>query len=119
MGRSEALASFLRNYQSKLVTTYKKFGLNINSMLFLVMLVAIPEIQSLSDRVIFVLAMVVLLGVLYWVHARFIPNTSVSLVEARANAFVRAWPTILSWLVAASASLVAALLFRWITHGAL
>jgi hypothetical protein len=118
VGRSEALAIFLRNYQSKLVTTYKKFGLNINSVLFIAMLIAIPELQSLIDRVVFVLAAVVLLGALYWVHAKFIPNTSISLGEARANAFLRAWPTILSWLIAASASLAAALLFRWITHGA-
>jgi len=119
VGRSEALASFLRTYQSNLVTTYKRFGLNINSVIFLAMLVLIPEIESLRDRVLFVVATVVLLGLLYQVHARFIPNTSVSLGEARANAFVRAWPTILSWLVAASASLVAALLYRWFTHGAL
>lgn len=119
VGRSEALASFLRTYQSNLVTTYKRFGLNINSVLFLAMLIAIPEIDSLADRAIFVLATVTLLGVLYWVHAKFIPNTTIFLGEARANAFVRAWPTILSWLIAASASLAAALVFRWITQGAL
>lgn len=119
VGRSEALASFLRTYQRNLVTTYKRFGLNINSIIFLAMLVAIPEIDSWKDRFLFVAATVGLLGLLYWVHAKFIPNASVSLVEARANAFVRAWPTILSWLVAASASLVAALVFRWITHGTL
>ncbi len=119
VGRSEALASFLRVYQRNLVTTYKRFGLNINSMIFLAMLVAIPEIASWQNRVVFVVATVILLGLLYWIHAKFIPNASVSLVEPRANAFVRAWPTILSWVVAVSASLVAALVFRWITHGAL
>lgn len=118
VGRSEALASFLRAYQRNLVTTYKRFGLNINSIIFLAMLVAIPEITSWQDRVVFVVATILLLGLLYWVHANFIPNASVSLVEPRANAFVRAWPTILSWVVAASASLVAALVFHWITQPA-
>lgn len=116
VGRSVALANFLGSYQRSLVTTYKRFGLNINSVIFLAMLVAIPEIVSWQDRLVFVLATTALLGLLYGVHAKFIPNVSISLSERRANAFVRAWPTILSWLIAASASVAAALIFQWINQ---
>lgn len=115
VGRSEALASFLRNYQSTLVTTYKKYGLNINSILVMAMLIAIPELEDVGGRILFVLAVFALLGVLHWVHAKFIPSTAILLGDVRVNALMRAWPTVLSWIVAASASLAAALLFRWIT----
>jgi hypothetical protein len=116
IGRAEALASFLRKYQSNLVTKYRKFGLNLNSVIFVAMLVLIPEIATLSARAMFVGATFVLLLGLLWFHQRFIPNASIQLTEAKPNAFVRAWPTILSWVVAASASLIAALVFRWLTQ---
>jgi len=116
VGRSEALAAFLRRHQSRLVTSYRKFGLNLNSVIFLAMLVLIPEIGTLEARVAFVAATVVLLILLLWAHSKFIPNASLVLTDKRPNVFIRAWPTILSWLVAASASLGAALVFYWLTR---
>ncbi len=116
IGRAEALATALRKNQSSLVTGYRKFGLNLNSLIFLAMLVLIPEIETFVARMIFVGATVVLLMLLWGIHSKFIPNTSIFLTEARPNVFVRAWPTVLSWLVAASASLVAALVFYWLTR---
>ena len=118
IGRAEALASFLRKYQSNLVTTYRKFGLNLNSVILAAVLVLIPEIATLSERAIFVGSTCALLLGLLWFHKRFIPNASILLTESKPNALVRAWPTILSWVVAASASLIAALVFRWLTHNA-
>lgn len=119
VGRSEALANFLKPYASTLVTTYKRFGLNINSVIFLAMFVAIPEIQWWGERTIFVVAVVALLGILYWLHAKVIPNTYILLRQTQPSAIVRAWPTIVSWILAASASLAAAVVFRLITHGTL
>ena len=112
VGRSEALASFFRNYQKKLVTTYKKYGHGINTIIFLTMLVLIPEIQSVFDRVVFVCGVSFILFVLYWFHARYIPNTYIILDKSSTNPFLRAWPTVVSWLSAVSASLFAAILYR-------
>ena len=111
VGRSEALASFFRNYEKKLVTTYNKYGLGINSIIFLAMLVVIPEIQSVIGRAVLVSSITLLLVCLHWFHARFIPNTYILLDKSSTNPFFRAWPTIFSWLSAVSASLVATLLF--------
>lgn len=116
VGRSEALASFFRNYEKKFVTTYNKYGLGINSIIFLLMLVIIPEIQSVIDRVVFVCSITLLLLSLHWFHARFIPNTYILLDKSSTNPFFRAWPTIFSWLSAVSASLVAALLIIAISN---
>jgi hypothetical protein len=115
VGRSVALSNFLDLYKSGLVTTYKRFGLNLNSVVFFLVLVLAPEIKSMWDRFLFVSASALLLGGLYWVHSRFIPNASISLAQPRATAFARAYPTMISWLVAVTASLVAALIFEWIT----
>lgn len=119
VGKSQALVAFLKRHQSNLVTNYRKFGLNLNSVIFLAMLVAIPEIDTWEARTGFVIATISLLGALLWAHSKFIPNASLVLTEEKPNALTRAWPTILSWFVAASASLVAALVFYWLTRNTL
>lgn len=119
VGRSETIAAFLRRHESRLITNYRKFGLNINSVIFLAMLVLIPEIRTIEARVTFVIATILLLVLLLWTHSKFIPNASFMLTETRPNLFVRAWPTILSWVVTTSASLAAALIFYWLSGGAL
>lgn len=119
VGRSETLAAFLKKHQSNIVTNYRKFGLNLNSIIFLAMLVAMPEIGTWQRRTAFVIATIALLVMLFWAHSKFIPNASFVMTETKPNAFTRAWPTILSWLVAASASLTAAFIFYWLTKNSL
>ena len=114
-GKAEATARQLRKLQNVLVTTYKKFGLTLNQIIFLAMLVLIPAIQFLWQRVLFVAVVILLLRVLLWLHQRFIPNTTLYLSEEEPSAIQVVWPTILSSLAAATASLAAALLFWWLT----
>lgn len=114
VGKAEATARVLRGYEKTLVTTYKKFGLSLNHTIFLVMLVAMPSILSFRDRSIFAAVIVALLNGLYWLHQRFIPNALVSLHKERPSLAQRISPTVVSWLVAASASLAAALVYKWL-----
>jgi hypothetical protein len=115
VGKAEAVARTLRLSEKGLVTNYKKFGLGLNQVIFLAMLVLIPDIPSLWYRLLFVASVVILLTALYWMHQRFIPNAVIYLSDRRPSALQRAWPTMLSWLVAATASLAGALVFYWLT----
>jgi len=115
IGKAEAIAGLLRRHQNSLITTYRKFGLNLNQLIFLAMLVAIPEITSLGRRALFVAAVFLLLTSLLWVHSRFIPNATIRLTGSPPTALARVWPTIVSWLFAVIASLVAAYLYTWLT----
>lgn len=119
VGRSEALEAFLERFTSPLVTTYKRFGLNLNSVIVLAMIIAVPEIDPWIERISFVVATVAVLLGLYWLHTTFIPNTAIALTAGQPGVLGRTGPTILSWLFAVSASLVAALIFRLLTHGSL
>lgn len=119
VGRSEALKAFLARFTSPLVTTYKRFGLNLNSVILLAMIIAVPEIEPWIERISFVVGTVAVLLGLYWLHTKFIPNTAIALTADQPGILGRAWPTVLSWLFAVSASLVAALIFRLLTHGSL
>jgi hypothetical protein len=115
IGKAEAIAGLLRRHQNSLITTYRKFGLNLNQLIFLAMLVAIPEITSLGSRALFVAVVFLLLTSLLWVHSRFIPNATIRLTGSPPTALARVWPTIVSWLFAVIASLVAAYLYTWLT----
>jgi len=90
--------------------------LNINAIIILAMLVAIPEISSWFRRAIFVVAVYILLIFLLQLHSKFIPNTVIYLSKQKPSFFKKSWPTILSWLIAVSSSLVAALIFYLLTR---
>jgi len=117
-GKAEATARMLRTFEKTLVTTYKKFGLTLNQVIILGMLVLIPSIQLLWQRAVFVVAIILLLQSLLWLHQRFIPNVTLYLAEQEPNALKSVWPTLLSFLMGVVASLLAAWLFRWLTGGA-
>lgn len=118
VGKAEAIARMLRTFEKGLATNYRKFGLTLNQVIFWAMLVLIPTLQVLWQRGVFVVVVVLLLGFLYWLHSRFIPSAAVYLSEQEPTFFQRAWPSTLSWLLMATASLTAALVFYWFTHRA-
>jgi len=115
IGKAEAIASLLKQNQSTLITTYKKFGLNLNQAIFLAMLVVMPSIKAWMDRASFAVAVFILLTGMLWFHAKFIPNASVRMGVVKSAFLGGIGPTLLSWFVAASASLFAAFIFYWLT----
>jgi hypothetical protein len=115
VGKAESISQAIRPKQHKLVTSYKKYGLNLNAIIFFVMLIAIPEVMGLKNRAIFVLVVFALLNILIWIHSKFIPNTIIYLTGKKPSIISRSWPTILSWLVAVSSSIFAAWIFYLLT----
>lgn len=118
VGKAEAIARMLRAHEKGLVTVYKKFGITLNQIIFLTMLVLIPAIESLWQRAGFVVFVVVLIGILFRLHTRLIPNTALYFGEQEPTVFQRMWPSLASWLIAATASLAAAVVFYWLTRRA-
>jgi len=118
VGKAEAVARMLRVFEKGLVTTYKKFGLTLNQIIFLAMLILIPAIDSLWQRAAFVAFVVLLLGILFWLHGRFIPSVALYFGEREPTVLQRMWPSLAYWLIAATASLAAAFAFYWLTRSA-
>ena len=112
VGKAESISKELEKYRNNLVTNYKKFGLTLNQFIFLAMLVVLPEISSITYRASFVAIVLVLLFILFKLHIKFIPNTLILLSGQKAGFLNRAWPSIISWMIAASSSIFAA----WVYH---
>ncbi|TVS00856.1 MAG: hypothetical protein EA406_00145 [Rhodospirillales bacterium] len=116
IGKAETLARQLRRHEQTLVTNIKKYGLGLNQFIFIAMLVLFPEVEPLWRRGVFAVIVVGLLLALVWAHWRFLPTVVIYSSPRKAGAFARAWPGILSWLIAATASLAAALAFYLLTQ---
>jgi hypothetical protein len=114
VGRAEAIASRLKRHQNSFVTAYKKFGLNINQAIFLVMLILIPQFTSIGKRAAFVISVYVILHALLWVHSRLIPSADIRASSPAPSQIARALPSIASFLFAIIASLVAAYIYTWL-----
>jgi hypothetical protein len=117
LGKAESIYQTLKPKQNSLVTTYRKYGLNLNGAIFVAMLIVIPEITGWKDRGLFVIAVFSLLNFLLFVHKKFIPNTAIYLEQTKPGYLKRAWPSILSWFIAASSSIAAAYLFSILRGG--
>lgn len=111
VGKAEATARLLHSSESSVLTNYKKFGLTFNQFIFFCMLIAMPAINTLFDRATFVIAVVLLLNILYWLHTQFIPIAVVNLANAKPTIFERIWPSFLSWFIALTSGVAASWLF--------
>lgn len=112
VGKAESLRRSLASYENHVITNYRKYGLNLNSGIFLVMIAFVPGITTWPKRLMFVAVVTFLLGVLYAAHSKMIPNTLILLEKRPAGAWARVWPTVLSWVIAVSSALVAGWLLK-------
>lgn len=115
IGKAESVARTLRAYESALVTNYKKFGLTLNQMIFLAMLIVIPAIEQLPYRAAFAVSVIVLLQFLFWLHSKFIPILIVYPSNPTPSVLRRLWPSAVSWLIAVTSTIAASYLFLWLT----
>lgn len=115
VGKAESIKKEIAKYENLLITGYRKYGLNLNTIIFLLMLVLIPEIVTWPKRLVFVTSVYALLESLNAIHRRLIPNTVIFSETKPPTLMARTWPSLLSWLIAFSSSLVAAIIFWLLT----
>lgn len=112
VGKAESLRRSLASYENHVITNYRKYGLNLNSGIFLLMIAFVPGITTWPKRLMFVAVVTFLLGILYSAHSKMIPNTLILLENRPAGVWARLWPTVLSWVMAVSSALVAGWLLK-------
>lgn len=116
VGKAESVRKALSAYENSVISNYRKHGLNMNFVLFLIMLILMPSIAGILRRVIFVSAVMILIRILFAIHSRVIPNTLVLIRAKPKGPLGLAWPSILSWFLAVTSSVVAALIFWLLTR---
>jgi len=112
VGKAESLRRSLARFENNVVTNYRKYGLNFNSFIFLLMIAFVPEISTWPKRLLLVAAVVILLAMLYSIYSKLIPNTLILLSQRTTGFWARAWPSVLSWLLAVTSALIAGWLLQ-------
>jgi hypothetical protein len=115
-GKAHNLRALLAAHENRLVSWYRRYGLLINSLIFLILLVAAPEVDEWPQRAVLVGAIFGLLGILALIYNRFVPNTVIFASTTEPSLWARFWPSALSWLAAVTSSLVALWLFWFFTR---
>ena len=89
IGKAEALTRKLRRYEKNLVTNTKKYGVGLNQVMVLAMLLLFPVIETLWRRVIFAVIVVGLVLVLVLAHKKFLPSVVVFMSPQKTSVLER------------------------------
>ncbi|MBL8638889.1 MAG: hypothetical protein JNK24_00900 [Alphaproteobacteria bacterium] len=116
LGKAEIIAGILKRHQNGLITKYKKFGLNLNQLVFLAMLVAMPSITPWWYRAGFALCVFLLLSAMLWLHAKYIPNALIKMSASKPTWFSRIWPSLISWLTGIVGAVIGGYILYLITR---
>ncbi len=110
-GRARNLRDRLRVYENRPLTIYRRHGLAINQVLFLAMIVIVPGLRALWERMAFVGGVTLILLALLIVYNGLFPNTMLLLTDKKPGLFSRLWPQLLALAITAGGGLLAALLY--------
>lgn len=110
LGQLETLKHELKQYERNYITNFKRWGLSINQLLLLGAIVLLPSFSSLLDRAIFMIAGLVLIVGVNWLHSRYLPFAAIHLREKKKGFFKRFGLSAASWVLGIVAAVFAALL---------
>jgi hypothetical protein len=111
LGEAEATASFLRQFESRLSTAIGKYHLNVNLLIVVGALIAMPDL-SIWKRAIFAFAVLGVIIVAQKLQVNLIPNLVISATEKPRGKFLQFWPSVLSWIISMTAAVVASIAYK-------
>lgn len=104
-GKIVQIRNYLKRYEARLNYYYRKYGLFLNSIIFLSMLVWFPSIQDIRSRLYVVLFVVTVLTMLLILYRRLLPNTQIYVREKKASFWRRNRDHMLVYTITAIISL--------------
>lgn len=114
LGTLEQVKSYVQPYERSYSTNLKRFGIGFNQAILFGALVFLPSLNTIMDRA-FLLGVVVILGLLVaQAHQRYLPFASIHLREKRITLWSKTAPSLVSWLLTASAAVVSGLLLAYL-----
>jgi hypothetical protein len=78
-GKCDEIKSYIANYETPFATWYRNRGAWLNSIVFLVMLSALPSVSGFWNRLAFAGIVTAMLFLLLWSHQRAVPSCTIIL----------------------------------------
>lgn len=112
-GKAQTIKDAISTFEDKLLTFYKTRGMDINSIMFVLLLAFAPEVHGLMNRLSFVVFVFLILIALKLLHSKVYPNTTIYLSEPLPGILIRSVPSIISFFASIASAVLAMLLFKW------
>ena len=110
LGIREKLKSEIGVFERVYATNFKKFNIGINQLLLAGAIVYLPSLSGLRDRAILLAGVILIAATVKWLHDRYLPHAQIFLSSRPQGLTSRIGPPVLSWIIAATAGVAAALL---------
>ncbi len=110
LGRLEKLKRDLRRFERTYTTNFKRLGFGFNHVLFVAAIVFLPSLTGLGDRAILMAGIIALIVAVNLLHTRYLPFAAIYLRRKPERLIARIAPSLVSWLITATASIAATLL---------
>ncbi|SEK54706.1 hypothetical protein SAMN05421666_1034 [Roseovarius nanhaiticus] len=111
LGILEKLKRHIQSLERTYATNFKKIGFGINQLLVFGAIVFLPSLNTLSDRAALMIGVILIVYGVNWLHRRFLPHVEIYLVP---KAKGRLAANALSWIIALTSALAAALLAAYL-----
>lgn len=100
----------MRPFERSYATNIKRIGIGFGQILMLAAIVYLPSLGSLRDRTIFMIGILAIIFATNWLHSRYLPMAAIYLRKRPQGLLSRLAPSVLSWLIALTAGVAAAVL---------
>ena len=114
LGKLEGLKRDLGRFERTYSTNFRRYGIGINQLLLLAAIVFLPSLTGLLNRAILMAGILVLVFFLNWLHSRYLPFAAIYLGKKPKGLFATVAPSVISWLIAATAGIVGTLLASYL-----
>lgn len=111
IGKAQTLHDHVQSFQKKLATQFRKFGLNVNVLISLIALAALPGLAGFSRRLAFVLSVALIQFGITFFHSRYVPNFILYPAKRKPTLFGKIGPGALSWGITIVGGVVAAVIY--------
>lgn len=97
LGQLKTLKRDLKRYERSYVTSYKRWGIGINQIILLAVIIYLPSLESVWDRMILVGIVMVQIAAVNALHSRYLPFADIQLRQKKTSWFKKVWPKAASW----------------------
>lgn len=113
-GMLDRLKCDLKRFEQSYATNIKRLGVGINQLLLLWAIIYLPSLSTLKERALFMGVVLAIALAVKWLHERHLPFAAIYLSQKHPSLLTRVTPSLASWLIAVTASVVAGLVSAYL-----
>lgn len=100
LGQLETLKRDIKHFERSYFTNFKKFGVSFASIVAIVAVAFLPNLDNFVQRLAFCGVVAILLATVNWANVRLLPYAVINLGKTKKGIWQKSWPQVLSAFMA-------------------